>query len=41
MAALASRLQAWGDASIKLEAIQPSIEDRFMGLMDQERESEL
>jgi hypothetical protein len=30
----------WEDPSLKLEAIQPSIEDRFMGLMEVERESE-
>jgi ABC-type multidrug transport system ATPase subunit len=41
MAALNSRLKEWGDASIKLEAIPATIEDRFMGLMEHERESEL
>ena len=38
--ALESELKMWEDPSLKLEAIQASIEDRFMGLMAHEPESE-
>ena len=38
---LRSTLKEWGDSTIELEAIQASIEDRFMGLMEHELESEL
>jgi ABC-type multidrug transport system ATPase subunit len=40
-AELRSAIMSWGDPGIRLEAISPSIEDRFMGLMEQEREMEL
>ncbi len=40
-AELRSIINSWGDPGIRWEAITPSIEDRFMGLMEQEREMEL
>jgi ABC-2 type transport system ATP-binding protein len=40
-AELRSTIKSWGDPGIRWEAIRPSIEDRFMGLMELEREMEL
>lgn len=40
-AELRSIIDSWGDPSIRWKAIQPSIEDRFMGLMEQDGEEEL
>jgi len=39
-AALSSIINSWGDPGIGWKAIRPSIEDRFMGLMEQEGEEE-
>lgn len=37
--AFISALESWNDPTLSWEAISPSIEDRFMGLMEHERES--
>jgi ABC-type multidrug transport system ATPase subunit len=39
-AALRSIMDSWGDPGISWNAIRPSIEDRFMGLIEQEGEEE-
>jgi len=38
---LISQIEAWNDPALTYEAIRPSIEDRFMGLMELEHESGL